>query len=112
MRVCPECGYVDPPYWRHSYFRPFIDICHIDDFRLMHPKLATELTKWGNTKKGRFVEDKLYKYRLTKARNIVERIAKIDSPTKSFRGADTEKPRKYLPLSQKKLFEICPKTTS
>ena len=101
MRVCPNCGFVDPPFWKwYSYYRPNIDICRFEDFKQEYPKLAEEIEQ------TRFTEDALYKYRLNRKRNIVERISKIDSPGTSFRGPDTERPKKPLPLSQKKLSKF------
>lgn len=104
MRVCPKCLYVDPPEWRHSYYRPWIDITAFDQFEALLPDLAKQLLPNGKFEK-RIVEDDLYKYRLNKTGNIVERIAKIDSLGKGFRGPDTEKPKKYHSLNQRRLLD-------
>ena len=31
MRICPKCGYVDPPEWRHSRFDFNADYCRFDN---------------------------------------------------------------------------------
>ena len=99
MRQCPKCGYIDPPFWKwYSYYRPNMDICRFEDFKEAYPQLASRLEE------TRFTEDDLYKYRLNRKRIIVERISKIDSPGRSFRGPDTERPKKHQPFSQKKLL--------
>jgi len=74
MRVCPECGYIDPPEWRHHRWSYWIDICHIEDFKRLLPKLAEELLKGV-----KLVEDKDNIYRLyAKGRKFVQRKAKVD----------------------------------
>jgi len=76
MRVCPKCGYVEPPEWRHSRYSYWLDICKLGDFEKLHPKLATTL------KHQDFAEDEDYVYRLMgKSKLTVERKAKIDFMT-------------------------------
>ena len=72
LRVCPKCGFEDPPYWRHARFSYYIDSCRIDDFRIMKPKLAEKL-KIGTT-----MEDEVYIYRLTKSGQYIMRKAISD----------------------------------
>jgi len=74
MRVCPKCGYVDPPEWRHSRFSYWIDLCNWIDFKKLHLELAKELER--NPKI--VVEDKNYLYRVEKTMNFVFRKAKVD----------------------------------
>lgn len=70
MRVCPNCGYVDPPEWKGDRWRWEKDYCHIEDFRRLHLELAARLLA-GH----RVVTDHCYAYRLRgRARNYVERI--------------------------------------
>ena len=45
MRVCPICGYCDPPIWRHKRHRLFTCYCHLDDLKLFEPDLAEALEK-------------------------------------------------------------------
>ena len=73
MRVCPKCGYTDPPYWRHSKFSSWIDLCEYEDFKEMHPDLAQRLEDGEQN-----VEDKDYVYRRTKNLKRVHRKAKVD----------------------------------
>jgi len=43
MKVCPKCGYIDHPYWRHSRFDFNADYCRWEEFKTIHPKLAEKL---------------------------------------------------------------------
>jgi len=43
MRVCPKCGFVDPPQWKHSKYSYWIDNIRLEDFRELYPELAKEL---------------------------------------------------------------------
>ena len=45
MRVCPKCGYVDPPAWRNSKFSPWIEVIHFDDLKRLQPEIAEKLKK-------------------------------------------------------------------
>jgi hypothetical protein len=70
MRVCPNCGYVDPPEWRGDRYRWEKDYCTLEDFKRLHPDLAARLLA-GH----RVVCDEHFAYRLRgRARNYVERI--------------------------------------
>ena len=74
MRVCPKCGYVDPPEWKHHRWSYWIDICHIEEFKVLQLELANRLLKGE-----KLVEDKNYIYRLyAKGRQFVQRKALID----------------------------------
>jgi hypothetical protein len=73
MRVCPECGHVDPPEWRHSRYSYWIDFCDIDHFKALHPELHKRLMSGE-----KLVEDRYYIYRLTKNKSRVERKALVD----------------------------------
>lgn len=72
MRVCPKCGYVDPPEWKHSKYSYWIDNCLFEDFKEMNPDLAKVLEVEGHTKDAHYV------YRLTKNKRRVERKAIVD----------------------------------
>lgn len=73
MRVCPKCGHIDPPQWKHCKYSYYIDGITRENFEKLYPDLAK------NLKKGRdLTEDELYVYRLTKTELVVERKAKID----------------------------------
>jgi hypothetical protein len=78
MRVCPCCGYQDPPYWKHVKWSYYIDSCSLESFNIVKPELYAQLLKEG------FAEDKNYIYRVSKAKRgtgipfWVQRKAKID----------------------------------
>jgi len=73
MRVCPKCGFVDPPEWRHSRYSYWIDFCKTEDFKCLEPEMAKELLNGKKT-----VEDKNYVYRMTKNGRRIERKALVD----------------------------------
>lgn len=73
MRICPKCGYEDPPQWKQSmHFHE--DYMPFTDFEMFYPKLAILVLK------QKYVEDKPFVYHLTKGRNVL-RQAIIDNPT-------------------------------
>jgi len=96
MRVCPECGYVDPPEWRHSRFSYWLDICYVDDFERLNPELGKKLRK---AKRGFVVEDKDYWYRIGKNGVYVERKAKIDLGNANQWREKREKARRRTPVT-------------
>lgn len=74
MRVCPECGYRDPPIWRPAKMHNpggEVDIARIDDVQVWHPEIAKELRE----KRGTVVCDGHYAYLLGKKAVWVRRIA-------------------------------------
>ena len=106
MRVCPKCGYVDPPYWRHSRFSYWLDIIEVENLALVKPELAKILKK---EKKGFVVEDKDYYYRKGKNGVFVERKAKIDLGDKSQWREKREKARRRPPVTDfRKYWRIDP----
>jgi hypothetical protein len=72
MRVCPKCGCVDSPYWKHTKFSYYIDQCIYENFAVELPKLAAELNKPNS-----HTQDVNYLYYRTKSGKIVLRKAKI-----------------------------------
>ena len=72
MRVCPKCGHVDPPEWKHRRGSYWIDSITWENFQRLHPDLA------GQISVNVLVEDEHYFYRINKTRTRVERKAKID----------------------------------
>ena len=72
MRVCPKCGYIDPPEWRHLRWSYWIDFCSLEEFKVMHPNLAEHLESGE-----KLVEEGHYVYRLAK-KCKVHRKAIID----------------------------------
>jgi len=109
MRVCPECGFVDPVIWRSSIACREIDFCNFEDLQAMNVKLAwkilREQKKYGTKN---FVEDGIYVYHLTKGM-FVERQAIMDNPAykkhwKIPREASPHKdPRGYVQCIHKPL---------
>jgi len=75
MRVCPKCGYRDPPYWRPARHRYISDICHITDLDVNEPELAKKVRVFGRA--PNYYCDGKYYYRLT-ASNTVERTERDD----------------------------------
>lgn len=105
MRECPNCGYKDPPYWRHVRFRIFTDCCHLEDFKIMFPDLWQQLELTGD-----FIHHP-YIYHLVKKANIVQRIHIDDSMNgKSWREPEQEKAFKFKHPAQQKLLSVGGKT--
>ena len=73
MRVCPKCGYIDPPEWKHCKYSYHIDNISFDNFKQLYPELAKNFKRGGD-----LTEDKDYVYRLTKTELFVSRKAKIE----------------------------------
>jgi len=73
MRICPKCGYTDPPEWRHSKYSYWIDFCTWEDFKRLHPGLSEKLKCPGEK-----IEDENFVYRRNQNGRYVERKAKID----------------------------------
>jgi len=73
MRVCPKCGYIDPPEWRHSKYSYWIDWTELENFKKLHPKLANDFQNGL-----KITEDEDYFYRIMKHGRSVERKAKVD----------------------------------
>ena len=71
MRVCPKCGYVDPPYWRHSIYSYWIDFTEYENFKNMHPELCP-------LQSGELTEDEYFVYRRMKKSDFIERKAIVD----------------------------------
>ena len=73
MRVCPKCGFIDPPHWKHCKWSYYIDGITFENFKLLYPNLGLKLKRPKD-----ITEDKDFVYRLTKTGLVVERKAKID----------------------------------
>jgi hypothetical protein len=100
MRECPQCGYKDPPYWRHVRFRIFTDCCHLEDFKIMFPNLAERITKEVD------IVVTPYIYHLVVKANIIQRIHIEDSKDgTSWREPEQEKHYNFIVPCQQKLFD-------
>ena len=74
MRVCPNCGFHDPPWWRPAKMHNpsgDIDICHIDDLKFNESDLAAKI----DSNRGAAITDEHYAYLLTKRARWVRRVA-------------------------------------
>ena len=74
MRVCPKCGYRDPPYWRPAKMHNpsgDMDIARIDDLELFEYKVAYALLK----NRTEVVTDRWFAYYLGKRAVWVKRVA-------------------------------------
>jgi len=106
MRVCPECGYVDPAEWRHSKYSYWIDFCTVEYFQKAHPELFKRLRQGE-----KLVEDKNYVYRMSGKKRRVERKALIDyghqfSIDMEKGHKDDTRPIWKRDPNQKKLFDL------
>src|SRR5712692_9597582 len=43
MRECEKCGTIDPPYWLPHFKDREKDVCHVDDFARLEPRLYQSL---------------------------------------------------------------------
>ncbi len=74
MRVCPKCGYRDPPYWRPGKMRNpsgDMDIARIDDLEIFESKIAEQLL----AARTEVAVDEHYAYYLGKRAVWVKRVA-------------------------------------
>ena len=68
MRVCPKCGYREPPIWRNRMAkRLYVQYCRIDELEFWDQDLAKEL------KEKKYVFKDGVKYKLT-PKDYVEKI--------------------------------------
>jgi len=75
MKVCPNCGYHDPPYWRVCRWdNPDgeLEVCRIDDLQFNNPELAEKI----ENNRGVIVTDNTFAYLLGKKAVYVKRVAK------------------------------------
>ena len=74
MRVCPNCGYRDPPYWRPAKMHNpsgDIDITRIDSLIIWQPQIAKQLLN----QRGKPVTDPHFAYIIGKRGVWVKRVA-------------------------------------
>jgi len=89
LRECPNCHYVDPPYWRNRLFDYEVDICNIEDVFQISFDLYLKLV---TAPKHATIFESPYCYRLTKTGwvyRIWESLFKVRgwSPQKYYDGA-------------------------
>ena len=69
MKVCRNCGFVDPPYWLPSRWRT-TEYCKIEDLKENERQIAKQLLK---VKPMEIVTDQFYAYRMNEV-GFVERV--------------------------------------
>ncbi len=89
MRECPNCHYVDPPYWRNRLFDYEVDICNIEDVFQISFDLYLKIV---SAPRGSTIVESPYCYRLTKTGwvyRIWESLFKVRgwSPQKYYDGS-------------------------
>lgn len=98
MRQCPKCGYVDPPYWRHSRYSYWIDFTEYENWLYMG---------FPEIQKGQKYEDEYFVYRRNKTGRKVHRKAKIDYGEQW--NIPMEKAHKYPMMDKRKYWTRDPK---
>ena len=102
MRVCPKCGYTDPPYWRNKKHNMYTDYCRIDELEMWDPEFAEIIKAKKNIKVNGYI------YHLTRTGQYIYRIHERDSFNgKSWREPEQEKhlAKRIIPLNQRRLLE-------
>jgi len=100
MRVCPKCGYHDPPIWKTTRYRVHCDYARIEDFKAYYPHIKIE--------KGQKISDGLCAYkRSSKGDGLyVERQSLRDNPDALTRWIPDFETHHTFDPTQKKLLEI------
>ena len=95
MRVCPECGYVDPPEWKNTRWQLYTEYMTFEDFQTLYPNQAAALKE-----NPKLVTDDVNGYHLTKSGHV-HRVPKyLCINGKFYHGSSTtEKPKD--PFQQK-----------
>lgn len=73
MRVCPNCGHRDPPYWRPAKMHNpsgDMDICRDNDLEMWQPEIFKELM----ANRGTVVTDSHFAYLIGKRGVWVRRV--------------------------------------
>lgn len=73
VRVCPNCEFHDPEYWKQCAFRQHVCYCRLSDLELHRPKLAERL------KREPYLSEGFYAYHLTRGKRV-ERQAICENP--------------------------------
>lgn len=94
MMECPQCGYVDEPYWRPTFNRKnHEDYTRFENFKIMFPN------HWQMCEIEKRVEIEAYVYRLTKFGNVIRTWKPLEQGSRDY-----DKYRKPLPVNQTKLM--------
>lgn len=84
MRECPNCNYVDPPYWRNRLFDYEVDICKLQDLFSINLELWFKLIK---EKRGTTITEGQYCYKVTRT----DWVYRIWEPLFRVRGWSPQK---------------------
>jgi len=104
MRVCPECGHVDPIWWRPAVYHPEFSYAHIEALKGDDPELMKALAA---VKRGEIVQRGPFLYWTSARSETVRRVWVEDYKIVRKRGSPQERVRFY---TQTKLDEptLCP----
>lgn len=69
MRVCPNCGYLDPECWKHLRWSLYQDYCHIDELLIFQEELARKILDRRPTVKEPLTKG-LFVYMLTRSMHV------------------------------------------
>lgn len=107
MRVCPKCGFVDPPEWKNLHFQLYHEYMTLEDFKQLYPQMAELLLEQQQkvgTKNIIFDEKKHHAYHLTKASYVHRVPAYLIIDRKWFHASSLyDKPKDRF---QRKLLEV------
>lgn len=100
MRICPKCGYVDPPEWRPKSWHTHseIEICRYSDLELIDADLAEQISD------GSTFLDQYNAYKRSKTGIWVYRRPRFIYDVQKWKDIPAETPKRVDP-SQKKLIE-------
>ena len=104
MRVCPRCGFEDPPCWRQNRWVSDVSYCRIEDFQKEYPSLAD--IRPGETRSDAYN----FYYRGKKQKLFVYRWPKILGPqyySKTRHLFERHVPR-HPPLPGQKILVAAP----
>lgn len=105
MRVCPECGHVDPPCWKAPYSRGMeVDHTKIEELEEYQPEIAKKLKEALPNKNGvREFQDEFNAYGFWPSGYVRRRYLPIWK-VQGWKAIPMEK-HKPPDLTQKKLLE-------
>jgi len=104
MRICPECGHMDPIWWRPTAYHPEFSYAHNEALEAMDPELFAALAA---VKRGEIVQRGPFLYWKSTKSETVRRVWVEDYKIVRKRGSPQERVRLY---TQTKLDNptLCP----
>lgn len=102
MKVCPKCGYREPPIWLNHQFQQHVTYARVEDFEQYYPNLAKQIVKAGYVTSDEYC----YYRRSKKGAPFIHRWSKEYGP-KGFHLDYEKSPFKKdtVDLTQKRLLE-------